>query len=177
MYHRLCSVAGVHAMGSRARGPGDAGTPACAVARAQRAPAREARRLERALFSALRTFPRPLVLVSSVPCLAERVGNVLSNASIPSATDARTEGSSPIPSRWFGRSLGSKGTRLANIRVSSRVSFPSDPPMANPSKGRPPRYSALSRRSASSTPPWITAYIAWPRTSLKCSRRLRASPR
>ena len=107
--------------------------------------------------------------------LAERVGRVVGPD--PQFWTART--GLIVPTRGGGEQGGRSGAGTKSIGAKSDDAWPFEglPPsrLRALSRGRPPRYSALSRRSASSTPPWITAYIAWPRTSLKCSRRLRAS--
>eukprot|EP00982_Pelagococcus_subviridis_P012315 31160-Pelagococcus_subviridis.AAC.21 len=110
-------------------------------------------------------FTRPCVRVSSVPCRAARVGNVLSNVSAPCGTPARMDVSSPMPSTCVGRSLGSNGITYAMSSPNSVGSLPRLPPIANPSNGSEDKYSALSFRNAASTPPWTTAYIACRRTS------------
>ena len=107
---------------------------------AQRARARLVRRLDASACSRLATLNRSpphrrASKVSSVPCRAFRVGNVLSNVSTPWRTAPRMEPTSPMPSRWFGRSAGNRGMSVESRRRSSAVSFPSDPPMANPSNG------------------------------------------
>eukprot|EP00982_Pelagococcus_subviridis_P003065 23391-Pelagococcus_subviridis.AAC.1 len=101
----------------------------------------------------------------SCPCRAFFEGNVLSNVSTPSLVDASTVFSSPTPSKCRGRSGGNNGTRYDSNDATSAVSFPTLPPIANPSNGSDARYRALITRSSRSTPPWTTAYIACRRTS------------
>mmetsp|Transcript_25459 Transcript_25459/g.75636 ORF Transcript_25459/g.75636 Transcript_25459/m.75636 type:complete len:233 (-) Transcript_25459:667-1365(-) len=106
-----------------------------------------------------------------------RVGLHESIVSIPSGTTAALDSGSAIPSRWFGLSAGSSGTRKRSSWSISARSAPSEPPIAKPSKGSVARYSADSRRSSSSVPPCTTPYMACWRGSARCARSERAIQR